>query len=471
MGTTMDRWVGRGALVTLAAAQLMLIVDVVVANIALPSIGRDLQMDETQLPLVGVAYTLLFGSLLIIGGRAGDYFGRRRILRIGLVVFTLASVLAATASGATSLLAARGLQGIGAAMISPNALALLLATFAEGASRNRAFGLWAAATSTGAVLGQVLGGLIAATVGWPWIFLINVPVAGITLIATQRFLRESSTGGDRRLDVLGAVLLTGALAALSIGLTLLPGGGLPAALGWLALATALVAAFVLAERRHPNPLVRLSLVAIPGVRIGNPILILNAGALTGALFFATLYLQQVLDYSPLAVGLGFAPVTLIVVAVSPVAGRLIARFGARRLLITGGLLVAAGMAWLARLPAVGSYFVDVMPGLALLALGSGLNYAPVFATATSGVSVDEQGLASGLVNTSQELGQALGLALLGAVAAASGAVLLNGYRTGYIAATMLVLVAVLLATRLPFSIGRETAAEVGVDTSTEAVAA
>jgi EmrB/QacA subfamily drug resistance transporter len=450
---------GRLALLVLAAVQLLLIVDVVVVNVALPAIAADLRLTRAELPFTGIAYTLLFGSLLIVGGRAGDAYGRRRVLRAGLVVFLAGSLLAAAAAAPAQLFVARAVQGLGAALVSPNALGLLLATFQEGAARNRALGLWAAVGSGGAVGGQLLGGVVTDLAGWPWIFLINVPVAGVALAAIARLLPETPRAAGRRLDPVGATLLAVTLGALTIALARLPTSGLgTTTLALLASTAVLAAGFVAVERRHPNPVLRFSLLAQRGVRTGNAILALTAGATVGALFFATLYLQRALGYPPLAVGAGFAPVTVIVLIASPIAGRLITRLGARPLLVAGAALAAVGLVLLAGLSADGSYLTSVLPGLALVALGNGLSFAPILATATSGVPAADQGLASGLVNTAQELGSALGLAVLASIAALAGGAVLVGYRWGYLSAAALVAAAALIATRLPRELGREPTA-------------
>jgi EmrB/QacA subfamily drug resistance transporter len=446
------------ALTVLSAVQLMLIVDVVVVNVALPAIAADLRLTKAQLPFTGIAYTLLFGSLLIVGGRAGDAYGRRRVLRAGLVLFLAGSLLAAAAAEPAQLFGARAAQGLGAALVSPNALGLLLATFPEGAARNGALGVWAAVGSGGAVLGQLLGGLLTDLAGWPWIFLINVPVAGMALVATARLLPETPRAAGQRLDAAGATLLAVTLGSLTIVLAQLPTTGAGATTVALLAATAVLAAgFVAVERRHPDPLLRFSLLAHPGVRAGNAMLALNAGATVGALFFATLYLQRTLGYAPLAVGAGFAPVTLIVLVASPVAGRLVTRFGARPLLVAGSVLAAGGLLLLAGVPADGSYLASVLPGLALVAFGNGLSFAPILATATSGVGAADQGLASGLINTAQELGAALGLAVLASIAAASGGPAPAGYRWGYLAAAAFAATAALVGTRVPGELGREAA--------------
>ncbi|MGH2614391.1 MAG: MFS transporter [Thermomicrobiales bacterium] len=445
------RWsAASGVLAILCAAQLMLIIDVVVVNVALPAIKTDLAIPDARLTFASVAYTLAFGSLLIVAGRAGDLFGRRRLLLAGLAVFTLGSLLSGAAQTDWQLFAARAGQGLGAAAISPNALALIATTFAEGSERNRALGFWGAVGSAGAIAGQLLGGLITALVGWRWIFLINVPIGIVAFVIALRLLPESRGTERPRLDLGGAVGLAGGLAMLTYALSRLPGGEVEAGFALtVAVALALLIAFVTIERRHPAPIVRFGLLGNGFVRAGNAVLALSAAAVGGALFFTSLYLQLVLGYSPLTVGLAFAPVTLIVLVVSPFAGRLVDRFGVRRMLAAGMTLVAAGLLSLARVPAEGNPFTDVLPGLAVVALGSGLSYAPAFIAGTTGVAESEQGLASGLLNTAQELGAAIGLALLGALAAAGGAASVTaGYRTGFLGAFVLAALAVVAVARM-----------------------
>jgi EmrB/QacA subfamily drug resistance transporter len=438
----------------------MLIVDVVVVNVALPAIRTSLALPDAQLPLLSIAYTLTFGSLLIVSGRAGDLFGRRRLFVAGVALFTTASLLAGLAQVGWQLFAARALQGVGAALVAPTSLALLMSAFADGPPRNRALGLWAAVGSAGAIAGQVLGGLVTSLFGWPWIFWLNVPLGILVCLAAGRLLPESRAVTERRLDVTGTLLLTPGLAALALGLGQLADGAPAAALGGFALSLALLTAFLWRERRHPAPLVRLDLARRRGVGLGNLILALLAGSLAATLFFTTLYLQTVLGLSPLLVGFAFAPITCIVLVVSPLAGQLIARWGARALLLGGTVLTAGGMLWLARLSASGSYLTDVLPGLALVALGNGLALAPTMLAGTSGVAERDHGLVSGLLNTSQELGAALGLAALAAVAAsfANGhlapADAVPGFRAGLLGAAGLVAVAWLCAWRLPRGIGQ-----------------
>ncbi len=438
-----------GVLTVLCAAQLLLIIDIVVVNVALPVIKISLSIPEARLPLVSTSYTLVFGSLLIVAGRAGDLFGRRRLLLAGLVIFTCGSLLSGAAQTDWQLFTARALQGLGAAAISPNALALITTTFGEGRERNRALGLWGAVGSAGAIAGQLLGGLITALAGWRWIFLINLPICVVAFVIALRILPESHAADRTRLDLGGAACLASGLAVLSYGLSRLPENGADTWFGVaVAVTLALLVAFVVIERRHPAPMMRFGLLNNGFVRAGNAVLALSAAAVGGTLFFTSLYLQLGLGYSPLAVGLAFAPVTLIVLMVSSFAGRLVDRFGVRHMLAAGMTLVAAGVLSLTRVPAAGNVFADVLPGLVVVAMGSGLSFAPAFIAGTSGVAADEQGLASGLLNTSQELGTAIGLALLGAAAAGAGAGVTASYRAGYLGAFTLAALAVVVVVRL-----------------------
>jgi EmrB/QacA subfamily drug resistance transporter len=418
---------------------------------------------DGQLQLASVAYTVTFGSLLIIAGRAGDLFGRRRFFIIGLAVFTAASLLTGMAQAPWQLFASRALQGLGAAMVSPTALALLTSTHDEGAARNRAMALWAAVGSGGAIAGQLAGGVITDVFGWRWIFLINVPIGLVAIAIATRLFPESRDDDQRRhLDLAGAGLLAAAIAVASLGLARVGEHGLDRiTVGHLVVSVVLLTAFGRQERRHPVPLVRLGLLRLPGVSTGNSVLALLAGSTAGALFFATLYLQVVLDYSPADVGFAFAPVTLIVLAVSPLAGRIVTGVGVRPPLVAGTAFCAIGFVYLAGVDPGGSYLVDVLPGLGLVALGNGLAFAPTMITATSGVAEDEQGVASGLMNTAQELGTALGLAALAAVAvgsvtAADGDALatVDGYQVGFLAAAALAVVGLTCAWRAPRHLGR-----------------
>jgi EmrB/QacA subfamily drug resistance transporter len=434
------------AFAVLCAAQVMLIVDVVVLTVALPTIQAALGIPAAQLHLAGIAYTLTFGSLLIVAGRAGDLYGRRRVFRIGLLVFTIASALAALSQEGWHLFAARVLQGAGAAMVSPTALALVTSLF-KGDQRNRALGIWASAGSAGAVLGQVLGGVLTDLINWQSIFLINLPIGIAGLLLAGRLPQDQPTGERQTLDIVGALLLAVGVAAFSVGLI-----GSPVS---LLVAVAVLAVFWWHERRHAEPLVRFGLLRLRAVQAGNGVLAALAGTTAAALFFATLYLQDVTGYSALQVGLAFAPITVVVLVVSPYAGRLVGRVGARPLMVGGAAIAATGLILLAFVSADGGYATDVLPGLTLVALGNGLAFAPTMIAATT-VDAADSGLASGLLNTAQELGSAAGLATLAPIAAAvaTAAQPTDGYRAGYLAAAGVVLLATVLAVRTPPATGR-----------------
>jgi MFS family permease len=391
-------------LLVLCAAQFMLILDVVVVNVAIPAIQRDLGGSAARMSLVGVAYTLTFGALQLAAGRAGDRHGRRRLFTTGIAVFTGASLLAGLAQSGSMLIGARVAQGVGAAMVSPTALALLTTSFREGAGRNLALGVWGAVGSAGAIAGQLVGGALTSSLTWRSVFLVNVPVGVVVWAAAFVLLRDPA--GNRA-----------AVRPLRADLR--------------ALATA------------------------PSTRTGSLVLALNAGVVSAALFFTTLYLQTVAGMSPWAVGLGFAPVTVMVLLVSPRAGTLVSRHGVRPVLLAGALAVAAGLCLLTFVPADGTYLVHVLPGLLLVALGSGLTYAPAYIAGTTGVPDESQGLASGLLATGQELGAAGGLGFVALLASSTAGVaaMLAQYRAGFAWAAALALLTVLVAAAAPRGVG------------------
>jgi EmrB/QacA subfamily drug resistance transporter len=454
----------RLALGVLLAAQFMLIVDVVVLNVALPAIQTGIDIPDSQVQLAGIAYTSTFGSLLVVAGRAGDLLGRRRIFMTGIAVFTIASVFSGAARDPVQLFTSRALQGVGAAMVSPTALALVTSTCAEGRARHRALGLWAAVGATGAIAGQLVGGVITDVFGWRWIFFVNAPVGAAVLALAPRLFTESRDSARPSLDLAGAATLAVGIGSGSIALARIGEHGADTiAAGAMVAAVALLARFVVIERRHDSPLVRSDLLRLPGVLTGNVVLAMLAGSTAAALFFTTLYLQRVLGYSPSQVGLGFAPVTVVVLVVSPFAGRIVGRTGVRPPLVAGCALSAAGMVLLTMVDLTGSYFTEVLPGLATVALGNAIAFAPTMIAATSGVGDADQGLASGLIGTSQEVGTAIGLAVLASIAAAatrasqaSGAIAATtgGYRLGYLAAAVLAALAAAIAARAPRSLGR-----------------
>ncbi|WP_448624603.1 MFS transporter [Geodermatophilus sp. URMC 64] len=454
------------AVAVLCAAQFMLIVDVVVLNVALPTLRASLALPDSQLALTTVTYTVTFGSLLIAAGRAGDLLGRRGLFLAGLGVFTVASLLTGLAQEPWQLFAGRAGQGLGAALVSPNALALLLARFESTAARNQALGVWGAVGAGGAIVGQVLGGVVLETLGWRWIFFLHLPVGVVAIALALRVLHESRSPADR-LPIGGAVLLVAGLAPLVLSLAWLPENGLSGrVVVLLTAAVALLAGFVLHERRAAAPIVAGRLLRTAGVLPANLILALSAATVGASLFFTTLYLQVVLDSSALAVGVGFAPITALIMVLAPVAARLVTSRGVRLPLAGGLLAAAAGMWLLSTMSATGSYWTDVLPALLLIGAGSALSYAPTFIAATTGVEAADQGAASGLVNTAQELGPALGLAAIAGVASAvTGADesipgLLDGYRAGLWTAAALAVVAAVVAARLPAGLGKQSPRQV-----------
>jgi EmrB/QacA subfamily drug resistance transporter len=402
-------------LVLVCLAQFMVILDATIVNVALPSIQADLDMSESGLQWVVNAYALLFGGFLLLGGRAGDLIGRKRIFLAGLVVFTGASLLCALSGSETVLILARGLQGLGAALVSPAALSIVTTTFAEGAERAKALGVWAAIAVGGGAVGLVLGGLLVETLSWPWIFFVNVPVGIAAFLVSLRYVPESKDEHvHKSFDLAGAVSVTAGLIALVYGIvrSAESGWGSGEVLGFLALAAVLLVAFVLTERRSPEPLVRLSIFAVKTVRAGNVAMFVVAAGLFAMFFFNTLYVQRVLGFSPLEAGLAFVPFTAGVIIGAGLSQKLIPALGAREVPLVGALLGAAGLLLFLRLTTDSSYVTDLLPGIMLTSIGMGLVFVPITLIATSGVAADDAGLASGLFNTSQQIGGALGLAVL-----------------------------------------------------------
>jgi EmrB/QacA subfamily drug resistance transporter len=400
----------------------MVILDATIVNVALPSIQADLEMSEADLQWVVNAYTLMFGGFLLLGGRAGDLIGRKRVFLAGLVLFSVASLLCALAPGATFLILARGLQGLGAALVSPAALSIVTTTFREGAERTKAMGVWAAIAVGGGAVGLVLGGVLVDTLSWPWIFFVNVPVGVATFVLALRLVPESrDEHAHTSFDVAGAVTVTSGLIALVYGIVKAQekGWGSLHTLAFGALAVALLVAFVLIERRSPEPLVRLSIFSIRTIRAANVAMLLVAAGLFSMFFFNTLYVQRVLGWSALEAGLAVLPFTAGIIVGSVLSQALIPRLGAREVPLLGLGLAVVGMLLFLRLEPGGTYVGDLLPGIAFCSVGMGLVFVPVTLIATSGIPADDAGLASGLFNTSQQIGGALGLAVLSTLAAST----------------------------------------------------
>jgi EmrB/QacA subfamily drug resistance transporter len=406
-------------LVLVCMAQFMVVLDATIVNVALPSIQTDLKMSESDLQWIVNAYALVFGGFLLLGGRAGDLAGRKRIFLVGVVVFTVASLLNGLAPSSELLILCRGLQGLGAALVSPAALSIITTTFREGAERTKAMGVWAAIAVGGGAVGLVLGGVLVETLSWPWIFFVNVPVGIAVFAASMRHVPESrDEHAHKSFDLAGAVTVTAGLIALVYGIvkaqekgwTSLHTGGF----GLLSLT--LLTAFVLIERRSPEPLVRLSIFRVRTVRAANVVMFVVAAGLFAMFYFNTLYLQRVLDYSPLEAGVAFLPFTAGIIIGAGVSQNLVPRLGAREVPLIGLVLAIPGLLLFTQLSPDSSYVTGLLPGIMLVSIGMGLVFVPVTLIATSGIPMDDAGLASGLFNTSQQIGGALGLAILATLA-------------------------------------------------------
>jgi EmrB/QacA subfamily drug resistance transporter len=364
------------------------------------------------------AYALVFGGFLLLGGRAADLLGRRRIFLAGLVLFALSSLLAGLAWSETSLIAARGLQGLGAAVITPAALSILSTTFVEGRERNIALGVWGAVGGFGAAAGLLMGGILTDTVGWEWIFFVNVPVGVAALALTPRLLSESRDEWDTSFDAAGAVLVTAGLSSLVYAITLAGQDGWLAgnSVAWFAAALVLLLGFVAWELRHPEPLMRFGIFRLRTVRSANVASFLLNITTLSTFVTVTLYMEQVLGYSAMKTGIASLAIAGNAIVSSTVAAQLVTRLGVKPVLVTGLTALAGGILYLTQVSVGGSYAADLLPGFLLVALGVGFSFVPISIAALAGVDSAESGLASGLINTSQHIGGALGIAALSTIA-------------------------------------------------------
>src|SRR6266508_2212184 len=437
------------ALALLLGVQFMVVLDIAIVNVALPSIQTDLGFSQENLQWVVSAYALLFGGFLLLGGRVADLLGRRRLFVAGLIVFTAASLLSGLAWGEGALIGARALQGLGAAMITPAALSILTTTFAEGRERNAAFG---------AVAGVLLGGVLTDALSWEWIFFVNVPVGILGLVLAPILLTESRDARAKIFDVPGAVFVTGGLVTLVYAITQANnyGWGSAATIGLFAGALVLLAAFVGWELRTAEPLMRFGILRLRTVTGANV-----AGLILGTAMFAmflmlTLYMQQVLHYSAMKTGVAYLAVAGTAIFWSALAAQLVTRVGVKPVLVVGMTALSAGLLYFTQVSASGSYVGDLLPGFLLIAVGLGFSFVPISIAALAGVQPAEAGLASGLINTSQQIGGALGIAALTAVATsttndgiASGTAvpvaLTDGFQAAFIGAAAIALVGVLVA--------------------------
>jgi EmrB/QacA subfamily drug resistance transporter len=431
------------ALALLATAQFVVVLDASVVNVAMPSIGKDLGLSQEGLAWLINAYVLAFGGFLLLGGRMADLLGRRRVFMGGFVLFAVASFAGGLATSGGTLIAARALQGLGAAILSPAALSLVTTTFAEGAERNTALGVWGAVAAGGGAAGSLLGGVITQSLGWEWVLWINTPIGLAAAALAPTVLRESrATTAQRSFDALGAITVTGGLVALVYGVI---DGVEPA----LAVAAALLIAFVITERNATNPLVPFAIFRSRSLTGATVTGVLMGGALIGLFFFATLYLQQVLGYGPLKAGVSFLPLALTIGAAAGLASQLSTKLGPKPVLISGLLVQAAGLYWFSHVSAGGSFLADVLFPSLVVALGMGLAFVPLTIAALSGVNESESGLASGLMATAQQIGQAVGLAVLTGVAttaAPTPEALTNGFQDAFLVAAGFALIAALATT-------------------------
>ena len=451
-----NKWL---VLVLLCSAQFMVILDATVVNVALPAIQRDLGFSSADLAWVVNGYTLVFGGFLLLGGRAGDFIGRKRVFLWGLAIFSGASLLNGLATSSEWLIAARALQGLGAALVSPAALSIVTVTFAEGAERTKALGVWSAIAAGGGAFGLLLGGILTETLSWEWIFFINVPIGIAAGLLTLRHVPESRADvRPESADVAGAVSVTAGLMVLVYAIVKAEDWGFGAGktLGLVGVAFALLAAFVVVESRSKAPLIPLRIFRVRSLSSVNGVMLLVAGGMFAFFFLSTLYVQLILGYDALEAGLAFLPVTAGIMIGAGLAQTLIRRFGVRLVSIVGMCIASAGLFAMSGVSVDGSYLGDVLPGLVPMAIGMGLTFVPLTLIATTNVARDDAGLASGLFNTSQQVGGALGLAVLSVVAAdrsssvlsdlgrtdplSQASALVEGYQLAFQVAAALVLV-------------------------------
>src|SRR5882672_11083048 len=415
VATERRKWL---ALALLSAVQFMVVLDIAIVNVALPSIKIDLGFSQQNLQWVISAYALFFGGFLLLGGRAADVLGRRRIFLGGLVVFTLASLLAGLAWSEASLIGARALQGLGAAIISPAALSILSTTFTEGRERNVALGVWGAVGGFGAAAGVLLGGVLTQALSWPWIFFVNVPVGATAFLLAPRLLRESRDASVKSFDVPGAVFVTAGLSSLVYAITQGGNQGWTSGrtLGFLGASLVLLAAFGWWEQRHAEPLMRFGILRTKTVAGANVAGFILGTAMFSMFLMLTLYMQQVLGYSPMKTGVAYLAVAGSAILWSGVAAQLVNRVGVKPVLVTGMVALTSGLVYFTQVSVHGTYLSDLLPGFLLVGVGLGFSFVPISIAALAGVRPAEAGLASGLFNTTQQIGGALGIAILSTIA-------------------------------------------------------
>jgi EmrB/QacA subfamily drug resistance transporter len=465
-GTRQDRrrWIALAVIVT---AQFMVVLDVAIVNVALPSIRTDLNFSQESLQWVITAYAIFFGGVLLLGGRLADLVGRRRIFLAGLALFTVSSLLDGIAWSASSLIVFRALQGLGAALLSPAALSILTTTFREGRERNLALGVWGAASGSGGAAGVLLGGALTSGLGWSWIFFLNVPIGVLLFVVSPALLTESRADlRHRHLDLGGAVSITAGVMLLVYAMTRATqhGWGTPGTIILLAASAVLIATFFAIEARSQAPLLPLRIFGLRTLRASNLSGLLMGGAIFSQFFLLTLYMQQVLHYTALRTGVAYIGLTLSIIAFSAIAQAAVTRIGIRRVLPVGMGLSTAALVLFAQLPVHGDYFTDLFPAFLLSGIGLALAFVPMSIGALTGVRPADAGVASGLITTNQQVGGAIGVALATTIAttvtshyvqghpgttAMTGAALTHGFAVAfYVLAGLAALGAVLAAVML-----------------------
>jgi EmrB/QacA subfamily drug resistance transporter len=415
--------------VIVCVAQFMVVLDATIVNVALPSVQRGLRFGPSSLQWVINMYTLIFGGFILLGGRAGDLIGRKRVFGAGIVLFSGASLLNGLAQSTGILIAGRGLQGLGGALLAPAVLSIITTTFSDASDRARALAIWSAIAAGGGAVGLLLGGVLTDLASWRWIFFVNVPIGVALVVATARFVPESRPQlANRTFDLPGAVSVTAGLVVLVFAIVKSQsyGWGSPRTIGLLAAGVVLLAGFLALERRSPAPLMPLNIFRRRSLAAADVTLLLTAAAVFATFFFVSLYLQQILGYRPLSAGAAFLPFSAGIATGATVARKLVPRLGVGVVPLIGLALGTAGMIVLTQLPVHGRYASDVLPGLLPLGLGLGLTFVPITLAGTSEVSGEDAGLASGLLNTAQQVGGSIGLAILSTLAANRTTTLLHG---------------------------------------------
>ena len=432
------RWI---ALILLCVAQFVVVLDASIVNVALPTIGEALHFTESDLPWVVNAYVLTFGGFLLLGGRMADLLGRRRVFMAGLVVFALASLAGGLANTSGQLIAARAVQGLGAAILSPAALSIVTTTFQDGRERNRALGVWGAVAGSGGAAGVLLGGVLTDGLGWEWVLWVNVPIGLAAAAIAPTLLAESRASADQRhFDVAGAVSVTAGLSLLVYALVDANNAGWGSAqtIGLLAISAALLIAFVVIERRAPSPLMPFSIFRLRTLTGANVVGVLVGASLFSMFFFISLYMQQVLGYSAIKAGLSYLPLAVSIILSAGIASQLVTKTGFKPVLATGMVLIAVALLWFSQISVDGSFVADILGPSLLAAVGLGFSFVTTTIAAVSGVQEREAGLASGLINTSQQVGGALGLAILSAISISTigtsrdPAVLVEGFHDAFL---------------------------------------